>query len=97
MGYRFPGQRIGKGQLRSSLGYFYPEEAVSDLSLTSILKSWSTIPSIHTMSKAFSKSRKTARVICFLDGKATMSCINPSLFQNQLDIGLSCSFVVETT
>ena len=31
MGYRFPGQRIGKGQLRSSLGYFYPEEAVDPL------------------------------------------------------------------
>ena len=38
----------------------------SGLPLTPILESCSMIPSLQTTSKAFSKSRKTPRVICFL-------------------------------
>ena len=55
----------------------------SGLPLTPILESCSMIPSLQTMSKAFSKSRKTPRVICFLVEDAAISCVSLTMWSTQ--------------
>ena len=55
----------------------------SGLPLTPILESCSMIPSLQTMSKAFSKSRKTLRVICFLVEDAAISCVSLTMWSIQ--------------
>ena len=55
----------------------------SGLPLTPIMESCSMIPSLQTMSKAFSKSRKTPRVICFLVEDADISCVSLTMWSTQ--------------